>query len=572
MNELTNPSGCVQGAMPYSSVSLKRNASLTPQTAGAVSHITKLPSESHEEKWSMLGGTRYKFDRYTREQRIAGANILNAHLLMVEIMMSSITNQYVHSVIRMLKERNMMRHNLKRRANGLLDVSTDLMKRCNLHDKEQVRTFTQTIFPSLTEQYYSDGGSLILRLQNTFLDNFSNQLTLIKVATKNALDKARIKQSDLVAEIQMVAMMCYTGIEFYNTICKKVDGMLAGVANTERKKSMHNEKMLNAAKELLREMVGNIELPKEEGENARKLTFQFQRELVKEDLLQLVERGIQAMQMDFIEYALAAIRLKLEENTFNIADYRMLLLRMGKKQNVKGLFSELRSVALPEDGSRDLLDIAETMPEAKPKTTIEEDSFIDNFRHLCIEDKIAIPLETTEEAELRHLRQEVYRNNGILPIHILRYMYHYMGTKKAMNDYLKKGGIEVMGRTLRYLKSLKTDSLKLAKGRQYGLFIGLAIKQMYELRGFTRQSFAQKIEVPFDYMGQLETLGDISRNASIIAPSLKMVIDVAKILKMDARHILFAALKETDKEGGLPDAYVCMMNSIENSKKKVIKE
>ena len=50
----------------------------------------------------------------------------------------------------------------------------------------------------------------------------------------------------------------------------------------------------------------------------------------------------------------------------------------------------------------------------------------------------------------------------------------------------------------------------------------------------------------------------------IIGPTLRMIVDVAEILKMDARHILFASLRETGKEGGLPRAYIGIMNSLEN--------
>lgn len=208
---------------------------------------------------------------------------------MVEIMMSSVTNKYAHSALHELRERGMMRHNIKRRAKTLDEITTEMMRRCNVHDKVQVETFTKTIFPSLTQDYIDNYGSLTLRLQNMFMKHFDNQLTLIKVATKNALDKAMIKHSDVMTDIQMVAMMCSAGIYVYNAICNSVDHMLYGISKTTRAKSLHNEKMINAAKDLLREMGGNVAAPEKEGGDARKFAQDFMKELVKEDLMKMVE-------------------------------------------------------------------------------------------------------------------------------------------------------------------------------------------------------------------------------------------------------------------------------------------
>lgn len=66
-----------------------------------------------------------------------------------------------------------------------------------------------------------------------------------------------------------------------------------------------------AVKDMLREMVGNIEIPDKEGTDVRTLTAQFQMELVKDDLLKLVESGIVSLQVEFIEYVIASLRMKM---------------------------------------------------------------------------------------------------------------------------------------------------------------------------------------------------------------------------------------------------------------------
>jgi hypothetical protein len=303
MNEFTNPAGNL-GNNPF----LQAPSTISPMKGK--SSETGLAASISRPK-SMIPVKRNRFDRYTAQQRMASADILNAHLLMVEIMMTNITQKYIYEVVSCLKERGLMRHNMKRRANELVNLSSDLMKRCNAHDAMQVRTFTETIHPGLSGSFIRGGGTLTQKLQNIFWKTYGEKINLIYFATKNALDKCNVRQSDLVSNMEMVAMMCTTGIEFYDCMCRKVDGLLNGVGKVNRQKSQHNEKMMAAVKDMLREMVGNIEIPDKEGTDVRTLTAQFQMELVKDDLLKLVESGIVSLQVEFIEYVIASLRMKM---------------------------------------------------------------------------------------------------------------------------------------------------------------------------------------------------------------------------------------------------------------------
>ena len=157
MNEFTNPAGNL-GNNPF----LQAPSTISPMKGK--SSETGLAASISRPK-SMIPVTRNRFDRYTAQQRMASADILNAHLLMVEIMMTNITQKYIYEVVSCLKERGLMRHNMKRRANELVNLSSDLMKRCNAHDAMQVRTFTETIHPGLSGSFIRGGGTLTQKLQ-----------------------------------------------------------------------------------------------------------------------------------------------------------------------------------------------------------------------------------------------------------------------------------------------------------------------------------------------------------------------------------------------------------------------
>lgn len=160
MNEFTNPAGNL-GNNPF----LQAPSNISPMKGK--SSETGLAASISRPK-SMIPVKRNRFDRYTAQQRMASADILNAHLLMVEIMMTNITQKYIYEVVSCLKERGLMRHNMKRRANELVNLSSDLMKRCNAHDAMQVRTFTETIHPGLSGSFIRGGGTLTQKLQNIF--------------------------------------------------------------------------------------------------------------------------------------------------------------------------------------------------------------------------------------------------------------------------------------------------------------------------------------------------------------------------------------------------------------------
>ena len=388
------------------------------------------------------------------EQRMAAADILNAHLLMVEIMMSTIMQLYIFKVRDALIEQNRMRHNIKRHINALYLASLDLQRRCNAHDSSMVETFCRNIYPSLVEIYKNSDGSLTSKLQSSFYKNYQTQLDLIYFSTKNAIDKARIPDSSLASNVQMISMLANTGIEFYNLMCKKVDGLLDGFGRVARIKSQHNEKILCSAKELLRELCSGRDLPEKESEDARKLAAQFQKELTGEGLLQMMEGSIISLQTDFIEFCIASIRMKIHEKKMLISDIRTLLARLGSMKNVRKLLEEIEATPLSEENEFDMIDLAQSLPNSL------EGSALCKYRRLMLEDHVLLPEKEDEKiVRQRELRQEARSNNGKLPDGTLKQLFAELGTKKAVQDLITSAGPE-LNRTAIIFRGMKVSQLK----------------------------------------------------------------------------------------------------------------
>lgn len=316
------------------------------------------------------------------QQRQSAAEILLGHLLMVEIMMSTIVQKYVFKTCATLDELGLMRHNVKRQAKLLRTVSSDLLSRCNAHDRAQVNAFCQSIYPPLVPGYIESGGTLTLKLQLHFYQKYTERINLIYFATKNAIDKMRIPNSDLLSDVFMITMLTQTGIEFYDLICRKTDHLMEGFGRITCVKSHHNEKMLCASKELLRELGCSGELPEKEANDARTLTAQFQRELTSESLLQTIESSITSLRIDYIEYVIASIRLQLSEGKLPSSCVRSLLARLGSTGNVRLLLKEIADIPLPESEEWDVIDFAQNLPGAAP------DSSLYRFRQLCVNDQV----------------------------------------------------------------------------------------------------------------------------------------------------------------------------------------
>ena len=475
-----------------------------------------------------------KYSGIPAEKRKAAADILNGHLLMMEIMMANVTQYWISRSVSLMEEEGMIRHNMKRRANELTRTAEDLIKRCNAHDCLQVREFAGHIFPPLVEKYIGDGGTVTQNLQSSFMKRYGNELDIIYFATKNAVDKSRIPHSEIVSSVEMVALMAHTGIELYNTICRRVDEMLSGIGSVQRIKSRHNEQILAAANDMLRFLCGNAALPEKEGGDVKELAARFQKKLIEKEMLDTVESGITAMQMNFTEYVIASLRLMMQDGGIGTSGLRALLFRLGSKGNVRKLLKEICGIPLPE-ADEDMFDFMEYLPDSTEGSALAE------FRRLCLEDHILTEPETEEQMELRILRRFVYRHEEGLDTACLRWLYWRFGTKKAVTDYLRKGGSTMDG-TVKRLKRIRCEELALSPDKGYALDIGNALAGLRKERNITPGNFARSLGLKEHEARELERNTDFMNvSPESLAP---MTAGLARIFDLNPGHFLFLCLKE----------------------------
>lgn len=387
-------------------------------------------------------------------QRQAAAEIMMVHLIMVDIMMSNIMQKYVCETHRSIEELGLMRHNIKHHAKQLRTASLELQNRCNAHDVAQVNVFCRHIFQPLVNDYIASGGTLAQKMQNAFYRMCTTQIDRIFFATKNAMDKVRLPHTLTLTNIQMVSMMANTGIEYYRLIEQKIRSMMLGIGPVTCAKSGFNEKMLCSAKELLRSLGANVDMPEKECNDVRTLTAQFQRELVNNNLMKIIESSILLLYTEFIEFVIASLRMKIEEGQIPVAYIRTLKERLGSTENIRRLLKEISQIPLPTDEEWDIIDLMQQLPDSV------EGSAIGTFRRLCLEDHVLnVQPEDETVILLRQLRQEARNNDGILPLGTLKQLYVERGTKQSVIDLLNAGG-EELSASVKRLKRTKVSDFK----------------------------------------------------------------------------------------------------------------
>lgn len=537
MNELTNRAGGLEHTKMISPICSLNKV----KTSGK----PLLLSGSNKCRMIAAKGA-YNRATITPVNRAIGADMINAHKIMVEMMFANLVNKYIYSAVSQFEEQNMMRHNIKRLANILLENTTDLIKKCKPHDRNQVKIYTEDIFPTLSLKYYENNGSLASYLQTMFYNEYKDRIDKIYSLTYNMLMDVQAKYPSIVADLEMVVMLCLTIIDYDEAMTTQIVYLTSDIDKGQAPRINQNNRIIGASNELIRQLIGIIPMPEEDSNKVRELTKEIQDSLVQPQMWEITKSAISALKMDYIEYVMADLCIRLKKKqSIQLKEYRMLFLRLGSKKRVRGFFKELGNICLPE-GDYDILDVMDLLPLS---AGIEEnETGITTFRRLSLEDKIKINPETYEEIEYRNLRREVYRN-GPLPMFILKYLYYKLKSKKAITGYLKKVDEQVMASTIDALKSIKTDSLKIKPHKRHIIVMGPSLRFLYLYRKYTREQFAEILGFKVEHLKSMEAIMGLSISTEYdIKKAKEYLYDMSKRLCIDPRYIWFSMLEETDEE------------------------
>jgi len=384
--------------------------------------------------------------------------VMQMYLLCVELIFSAELQRYAHHTLKLLKEKNLYRHQMKRYANTLKDETEKLQRMCNVSNRELVTAQAGMVSAKglYAKDYYEDGGDIINRLSAGFHRMFGVELKRLRMDNKWMAEQMNLKHPDLMAEIFTLQALASTDIELLAHCQKNIMSYGRGKIRDKGVRGSHSEPLLNAAKALADQFVSrNTDVPMEPAMMIRRHTKEFHQRLTSSDMFDFFNGQFLALKMDFVEYYLARLRMEQEDGKVNIAAIREVWYRMGSKEKVRQLFKELNRIPIPKNEDADVLDLAKSIAMSKKKQEA-----MNSFRSLCVNDERILPPEEPKEVwQYRVLRIVARKSNGIIPNEILASLMQAHGTKKALIEQLEKAGFELKP-TLNKVRKMKASELK----------------------------------------------------------------------------------------------------------------
>ena len=383
------------------------------------------------------------------------------YLVNCELVLAGEVQRYAYHVLRMIQERGLYRHLMKKYANTLKQQTDDLVRRCTSTEEVIVEKEVHKMNPHGTwwREYFDDGGGLVNRLCMWFSKDNGTQLELIRMGCKQMADSLNIKNSDLLAEIYMVQALAQTDIELYDICQRTAENIGRGRLVSHCIKSLHSEAMVNSTRNLVDHFVPrNVHYRPMDVANMRGHIRKLQSNISEEQMFEAINSCYTALRMDYIEYFLGKLRVEMEKgkNVLPIPALRMIRKRLGSMERARQAMQELLAIPMPTEDM-------DAWGYSKFVATHEAPCpALNSLRQLMLKE------EFLEEADARSVRTDKklrqiarFSDNGILPDKLIGELMMECRTKKALMEKLEEIGPEMHATWLKVKKMSAAELKKL---------------------------------------------------------------------------------------------------------------
>lgn len=383
------------------------------------------------------------------------------YLVNCELVLAGEVQRYAYHVLRMIQERGLYRHLMKKYANTLKQQTDDLVRRCTSTEEVIVEKEVHKMNPHGTwwREYFDDGGGLVNRLCMWFSKDNGTQLELIRMGCKQMADSLNIKNSDLLAEIYMVQALAQTDIELYDICQRTAENIGRGRLVSHCIKSLHSEAMVNSTRNLVDHFVPrNVHYRPMDVANMRGHIRKLQSNISEEQMFEAINSCYTALRMDYIEYFLGKLRVEMEngKNVLPIPALRMIRKRLGSMERARQAMQELLAIPMPTE-DMDAWDYSKFVATHEAPCPA-----LNSLRQLMLKE------EFLEEADARSVRtdkklRQIARSsdNGILPDKLIGELMMECRTKKALMEKLEEIGPEMHATWLKVKKMSAAELKKL---------------------------------------------------------------------------------------------------------------
>lgn len=424
--------------------------SLPPVSGAEPKESRKIPQKGD---FSLLAS------RKSAEEIREDIHLMTTFLACSELMFADAMQRISFRILGLLKEKNLYRHELKKYANKLKEVTDTMMMRSNSTDRSITLKQCGIVSPRglYGKDFYEEGGGILNRMSLAFHRDFELKFKRIRLDNKWIAEQMGLPHTDLIAEIFTLSALAQCDIELFDEVQKQIDGIGRGRIRSKTViKSTHGEAMRNAARNLIDRFTPRSAVMPEESVRLMRLHLkEFQQDITGQRQFEFFNGQFLALKMDFIEYYLARLRMDMQAGNVSVTHIRDVWNRMGKKECVQKFFSELKAVRIPKKADLDAMDFAKVVARSKG-----DQKAMNSFRRLSANgERILPPKESEDEFEMRVLRSVARKFDGQLPDDVLGSMMKAHGTKKAVMQRLMDSGPELLP-TLRRVRKMKASELK----------------------------------------------------------------------------------------------------------------
>ena len=374
------------------------------------------------------------------------------------IILHSELQRLAYSVKDDLKDAGLYKQEVKKKVNVLIEKAKELQISCKDNDKRATVGWCKMagINEKLAERFYKDGATIGWRFVKAFNKKFKTKLDILKLDCMQIAKSRGCSPSYVGKNLYLLIALADTCIELEDICTKYIKREKCEYLRIDYIPHGRVVEIKKAAATVVEKIAKkNGTIPDEEVLRARKNLADFQKTLAEEGSGDFFQVEFNEQKKEFINYTLAIMRMEMENGGLTRESMETLLARMQRKEDVRKIIKQLKSVRLPEDPEFNIMDVARSVANHNFKTPM-----MDKYREMCYEGKFYEP--TKEELDKegdRILRTVARKHGGLLPDDVLRVVTYHHKTKKSLLEHLKRIGPEVAP-TLRKVKKLKVSELK----------------------------------------------------------------------------------------------------------------
>lgn len=316
---------------------------------------------------------RVKLRARSLEERVQDANRIGTVYAIVDVVMVSLIDSYIHQAHRCATESGLMRHSMKSAMNSLLDATRTMMINAKLMDTETFMYVMFTLFPFAKKRFTEDGGGVRDEFVASFDRRSDRLVSRMHEAMMRLTAETREQHADLCAHLLMIHLLSHKGIQLYNSYAGSQNSLLAGEIVLDRRKSMHYEKYLHLTRIAMKEIGFSVEkeIPDDKYEAIDSMHKEMDELFGMDHMMKLCSEIAYKSCMTYIEYSVACLRTDLEVDGRVDDNYLKTIVTMIGKRDTGYLLRFLRRMPTPEEQGMDIWEYAQHLPDGGRSKTLD---------------------------------------------------------------------------------------------------------------------------------------------------------------------------------------------------------